>query len=49
MLFPNPIMRMLEQVGPQFRLFSLQSLDLKPDISQAIRRVTVLHERPPKQ
>src|SRR2546430_11357871 len=33
---PNPIRRMLEQVGSQFRLFYLQSLDLRPDISQAI-------------
>jgi hypothetical protein len=28
MLLPNPIMRMLEQIGSQLRLFGLQSLEI---------------------
>jgi hypothetical protein len=43
MLLPDPIMRMLKQIGSQLRLFGLQSLDLRPDVSQAISGMSVLH------
>jgi hypothetical protein len=36
-------MRMLKQIGSQLRLFGLQSLDLRPDVSQGIGGMSVLH------
>src|SRR5262245_25621589 len=43
MLLPGPIGGMLEQVGPQLRLFRLEPFEFGPDIGQAVSRVSILH------
>jgi hypothetical protein len=43
MLLTGPVLWVLEQVGSELRLFLLQSLDLTPNIKQAIYRMSVLN------
>jgi hypothetical protein len=45
MLLSHPISGVLEQIGPELRLFLLQPFDLESDIGQAICGMAVQHAR----